>query len=130
LDLDGPDFYHENVDKVTNVFETKLTVRHGRFYTYSKTNSKFDRVNVDDLLDTLHLNQVAAWIGAAIDVQSGEHIAITIDNLAPIKLYPGTGKSYELHFLNECEENGEPANLSQRIPSKRSATIFTSCGRC
>ena len=62
-DLDGPDFYHEKVDKVTGVFKTKLTVKHGRFFTYSKTNSKFDRVNVDDLLDTpLHLNQVAAWI--------------------------------------------------------------------
>ena len=99
LDLDGPDFYHEKVDKVTGVFKSKLTVRHGRFFTYSTTSSKFDRVNVDDLLDTpLHLNQVAAWMGAAIEVQPSEHVVITIDNLTPIELYPGMGKSYEVGF--------------------------------
>jgi hypothetical protein len=124
LDLDGHDFYHENIDKVTGVFKTKLTVKHGRFYTYSTTNSKFDRVNVEDLLDTLHLNQVAAWIGAAIEVQSAEHVVITIDKLPPIKLYPGTGKNYELHFLNECEENGTPCHFIPMDPDEEKRNDF------
>lgn len=125
LDLDGPDFYHEKVDKVTGVFKSKLTVRHGRFFTYSTTSSKFDRVNVDDLLDTpLHLNQVAAWMGAAIEVQPSEHVVITIDNLTPIELYPGMGKSYEVDFLNECEENGAPCKFKPKDPDEAQRNDF------
>ncbi len=101
-DLHGPDFYPEGY-KLKNVYNNRLAIYDGTFYTWLKTNSKFR------LADKNHGNAeirkygyVAMYMAAAIDAVNNNDGLLEIDHGTNIPLPWGANVRYQILLRNEC----------------------------
>ena len=137
LDLDNEEFYPENFPKNQNaVFAAKLTVRHGTFYAYTRTEfliNRVTRIPLDPLellplsaLPTLSLDHPADIVGAKIALTATEYLSIIVDG-HEARLPIDAAKHYEVLFTNLCfENNGDRCGFdwSNRHESQRNDFHF------
>lgn len=100
LDLDA--IYGKKLDKDKTFSKTKLTVKHGVFYTYQRTNSTFRGVG-GPFSSSEDFEYIAKIMAADIVPAPGQSVSLKInghDVFYPLKPAPDT--KYEVYFNNEC----------------------------
>jgi hypothetical protein len=99
-DLEGPDVYDHPLNNIKDVFNTRLVVKHGTFYTYQRTKATFRADNgTPKKREFGHLAKLMATnIGP---LNNGEEVYLTVggQDVLPFPL-TNAGK-YEIYFFNE-----------------------------
>jgi len=100
LDLES---YYGALEKNTPFFRTKAQVSHGVFYTYQRTNSKFNGKGGPFSSAGDPLTYIAKIMAADIPLTFGQSVSLMINNhpvFHPLVLKDGY--KYEIHFNNDC----------------------------
>lgn len=106
VDFESQDWYGPNHRPDTAVYDPRLVLTNGLFYTLSKTSSTFRRQQADGE-DHRHLGNIAEWIGANIYLRTGGQVKLTLPKQPQPILFPqATGVRYEIHFMNTCLKKG------------------------
>jgi hypothetical protein len=98
LDLDG--IYGKKLGKQKS--KTKLTVKHGQFYTYQRTNSMFEGVG-GPFSTPKDVGYIAKLMAADIQIKPEQSVSLKINGnhvFHPLRVTPTT--RYEVYFSNEC----------------------------
>jgi hypothetical protein len=99
-DLEGPNFYNLELEKIRGSRNPIITIRHGVFYTAVKTQFEFIREAEDDPLDIRELGGIAFYAGAALSHDGGRVLL----NIAgqDIPLEATGGKKHIVSLSNMC----------------------------
>ena len=105
LDLEGEDFFGAKLDKVKTFFKTKLYVEQGTFYTVQRTKSKFKVKG--GKFNGQKKDYITRCVAARIVFSGGDCLSFKVDG-SDLLAFPicADGSSYEIYFLNECENCG------------------------
>jgi hypothetical protein len=100
-DLEGPDWYKKDLEPQRDVYDPKLIVENGLFYTHKRTTSTFRR-QTSDGNDVLEVGGIADYIGTNIYLKPGGEVKLTVGAQPPISLPQAAGVQYEIQFYNHC----------------------------
>lgn len=99
-DLEGPDWYKKDLTPQPDVYDPKLKVENGLFYTHKRTTSTFRRQTYNGK-DVLEVGSVADYIGTNIYLKPGGQVKLTVGTQV-IPLPQAAGVKYEVQFYNHC----------------------------
>jgi len=106
VNLESQDWYGPNHRPLAAVYDPRLIVTNGLFYTLMKTSSTFRRQQADGE-DHRTIGNIAQYVAANIYLRPGGQVKLTLPKQPqPILLQQDPNASYEIHFMNTCFKKG------------------------